>query len=138
MSENELNYKERLVLSIEARIQQLVFQVQDDEENMRFKPGYAWWLATLGKSATTKFPEAVHLCDQIGVSQGVFQKALGQKWLSSSKFPFSDLRSRPVGAFTFVTIELVNPYSDYGSECHSPASDRSLIVSSSSWAIPSR
>jgi hypothetical protein len=80
MSENELNHKERLVLSclvlsIEARIQQLIFQVQDDGDNMRFKPGRAWWLETLGKSTTTKFPEAVHLCDQIGVSQEVFQKA---------------------------------------------------------------
>jgi hypothetical protein len=53
--------------------------------------------------------------DQIGVSQDDFQEALGRKWRMSNKFPFIDLRSRLVGAFIFVTIEAVNPYSVNGS-----------------------
>jgi hypothetical protein len=138
MSEIELRYKERLVLSIEARIRQLVYQVQDDGDNMRFKPGCSWWLAAFGNTAKNKFPEAVHFCDQIGVSQEKFEEAFGRRWLNSKKAPFSDLRSRMFGGFNFVTIGRINLYSDYGNECDSPASDRSLIVSSSSsWAIPS-
>jgi hypothetical protein len=84
MSEKELNHEERLALSMKARIQQLVFLVQDDDDNICFKPGCAWWLATLGTSANTNFPQAVHFCDQIGVSQDDFKKALGQKYASQT------------------------------------------------------
>jgi hypothetical protein len=51
MSERELSRKERLVLSITARIRELVYAVQDEEAHMRFKPGDAWWIITLGASA---------------------------------------------------------------------------------------
>jgi hypothetical protein len=137
MSEQEqLRRKERLVASIEARIQQLVFLVQDNDDNLRCEPGRTWWLATVGKSATTYYPDAVHFCDQIGVSQDDLIEAFGRRWLMSKKFPFSALRYGKIGAFNFVTIELSNPFSDYGSQIQGPAT--ALVVSSSSWAIPSR
>jgi hypothetical protein len=57
--------------------------------------------------------------------------------------PFSALKSRKVGCFNFVTVDLINLYSDDGSEAESSAAKSSLIVSraasssvSSSWAIP--
>ncbi len=81
MSEKELSRKERLVLSIKARIGQLVYAVQDDEAHMRFKPGCCWWISTIGASARKKYPDGVHFCEQIGVSQEDFEFALGRKWL---------------------------------------------------------
>jgi hypothetical protein len=140
MNEKEPSRKEGLVLSIEARIRRLVYQVQDEELHDSFVPGCAWWLASLGEHAKTKFPGVVHLCDQIGVSQVDFKEAFGRLWLMSKKFPFSDLRSRKLGGFNFVTIAPMNPYSDYGTETMSP-NDSSLIVSSaleSSWVKPSK
>jgi hypothetical protein len=74
MSEKELNHEERLAWSMKARIQQLVYLVQDDGDNICFKPGCAWWLATLGESANTKFPQAVHFCDQIGYRRTILKK----------------------------------------------------------------
>jgi hypothetical protein len=57
----------------------------------------------------------------------------------SKEFPYSHIRTRRIQKFTFVTVGLINPFSDYGSEVESPAKDSSLIVSSPSspsWAIP--
>jgi hypothetical protein len=88
MSERELSRKERLVLSITARIRELVYAVQDEEAHMRFKPGDAWWIITLGASAGKRYPDGVHFCEQIGVSQEDFQFALGRQWRSSKQFPF--------------------------------------------------
>jgi hypothetical protein len=134
MSENKLSRKERLVLSIKARIRELVNDVQDDGAHLRFKPGYCWWIATLGPSAMAGYPAGVHFCDQIGVSQEDFKYAVGERWLTSKEFPFSALRSGKVGQFTFVTVDLIHPSSDYGSHLECPAADSSLIVSSSSWS----
>jgi hypothetical protein len=139
MSENELDRKDRLVSLIKARVRALVFLVQDDDHNRRFEPGLCWWIETLGVSAKTAYPEGVHFCDQIGVSQKDFEFALGRKWLMSKEFPYSHIRTRRIQTFTFVTVGLINPFSDYGSEVESPAKDSSLIVSSPSspsWAIP--
>jgi hypothetical protein len=109
---------------------------------MRFKPGCSWWIATLGASAKTQYPDEVHFCEQIGVTEDEFKYALGRKWLTSTEFSFSALKSRKVGYARFVTADLINPYSDYGSETESPAADSGLIVSGaassaarSSWAI---
>jgi hypothetical protein len=142
MSEKELSRKERLVLSIKARIGQLVYAVQDDEAHLRFEPGCSWRVSTLGASARKQYPDGVHFCDQIGVSQEDFEFALGKRWLST-EFPFSALKSRKVRCLNFVTVDLINPFSDYGSGVESPAAKSSLIVSrvasssvSSSWAIP--
>ena len=127
MSELELRRKERLVLSIKARIGQLVYAVQDDEAHIRFEPGCCWWISSLGASARKQYPHAVHFCEQIEISQEDFEFALGRKWLST----FSALRSRKVRYLSFVTVDLINHYSDYGSTVESPASKSSLIVSSS-------
>jgi hypothetical protein len=101
-----------------------------------------WWIATLGASAKAAYPEGVHFCDEIGVSQEDFEYALGRKWLMSTEFPYSNLRPRRVRNFTFVTVGVINPFSDYRSEVATPTADSRLIVSSSSssssWAIPVR
>jgi hypothetical protein len=72
----------------------------------------------------TQYPDGVHFCEQIGVTEDEFKDALGRKWLTSVSF--STLKSRKVGYARFATVDLI--YSDYGSETESPA-DSSLIVS---------
>jgi hypothetical protein len=76
MSEKEPSRKERLVLSIKTRIRRLVYAVQDDEAHQRFAPGYSWWIATLGASAKQHYPDAVHFCEQIGVTENEFKDGL--------------------------------------------------------------
>jgi hypothetical protein len=68
----------------------------------------------LGASAKTQY-DGVHFCEQIGVTEDEFKDALGRKWLTSTEFPFSTLKSRKVGYARFATVDLIN-YSDYGSE----------------------
>jgi hypothetical protein len=63
MSEKKLNRRERLVLSIKARIGQLVYAVQDDDAHLRFEPGCSWWISTLGASAREQYPDGVHFCE---------------------------------------------------------------------------
>jgi hypothetical protein len=142
MSEDELSRKERLVSSIKERIRQLVLEVQNDAVHLRFKPGYCWWIATIGTSEKEQYPDGVHFCDQIGVSQEDFKFALGKKWLSRKDFPFSALRIQKARSINFVSVGLSNFCSYYGSEVKYLASDSSLIVSSSSsspsWTITVR
>jgi hypothetical protein len=90
---------------------------------MRFKPGCSWWIATLGASAKTQY-DGVHFCEQIGVTEDEFKDALGRKWLTSTEFPFSTLKSRKVGYARFATVDLINPIRIM--EAESPAADSSL------------
>jgi hypothetical protein len=83
----------------------------------------------MGESAREQYPDGVHFCEQIGVPQEDFKFALGKKWLLRKDFPFSALKSRKVKCLLFVTVELINPFSDYGSEVDSPAGKSNLIVS---------
>jgi hypothetical protein len=57
----------------------------------------------------TQYPDGVHFCEQIGVTEDEFKDALGRKWLTSTEFPFSTLKSRKVGYARFATVDLINP-----------------------------
>jgi hypothetical protein len=112
-------------VSIEASIQQLVYQVQDDEHNIRFKPGFACWLADLvsyqGLSSL-----GWSICEiKLGYRKATLKKCPAGCGSCLRGYLLVTSDHARLEVFNFVTIELVNTYSDYGCECESPAIDSS-------------
>jgi hypothetical protein len=80
--------------------------------------------------------DGVHFCEQIGVTEDEFKDALGRKWLTSTEFPFSTLKSRKVGYARFATVDLINLFGLWKRE---PCSRfQSLIVSGAASSAAGR
>jgi hypothetical protein len=69
------------------RLQTLAFGVQDDDQHGMFKPGEIWWVSSLGDDWRHQYPEAQHICEQIGISISDMKAAFSKGWTSNNSTP---------------------------------------------------
>ena len=101
-------------LDVMNRIRTLVYRVQDEESHRFFVPGCTWWVATLGESHKTNYPDVVHICDQLGIPQSDLIAYFGKRWCYRTEFPFSALSTRKLRCIMFVTVDPISSWSEYG------------------------
>jgi antitoxin component of RelBE/YafQ-DinJ toxin-antitoxin module len=116
---------EFLKTDILFRLMNLAYAVQNEEQHRMFKPGEIWWVSSLGDggSVTPKYPEALHICDQLGITVSDMKKAFGKRWTANKQTPFNFFRHRKLGNVNFISVELINEFSDYGSDSLGPHYD---------------
>jgi hypothetical protein len=125
-----------LKVDIMYRLQTLAYAVQDEEQHRRFKPGEIWWVSSLPEDGSTmaqpQYPEALHICEQLGITIADMKVAFGKRWATSSKgTPFNLFRTRKLGSLNFVSVVLMNEFSDYGSGSLGPHYNEKNDVSNS-------
>jgi hypothetical protein len=81
---------------------------------MRFKPGCSW--CNFRGVRKTQYPDGVHFCEQIGVTEDEFKDALGRKFSRQRSFllvPSNHARLDMLG------LRLLTSCYSYGSETES-------------------
>ena len=104
-----------LKVDVMCRLQTLAFGVQNTEQHRMFKPGEIWWVASLGDAWRQQHPEAKHICEQLGISISDMTAAFGKRWTGNEGTPFNLFRTQKLGCVNFVSVDLINEFSDYGS-----------------------
>ncbi len=93
------------------RLQTLAFGVQNNEQHHMFKR----WVTSLGDAWRQQHPEAKHICEQLGISISDMTAAFGKRWTGNEGTPFNLFRTRKLGCVNFVSVDLINEFSDCGS-----------------------
>jgi hypothetical protein len=107
---------EVLKADIGYRLQTLAFGVQDEDQHHMLKPGEIWWVSSLGDNWCQQYPEAQHICEQLGFTTLDMGADFGKRWTANSAAPFNLFRTRKLGNVNFISVELINEFSDYGSD----------------------
>ena len=106
-----------------CRLQTLAFAVQNEERHRMFKPGETWWISSLGDGWRKHYPEAQHICEQLGISVSDMTLAFGNRWIGNEGTPFNLFRTQKLGNVNFVTVDLINEFSEHGSVSLAPHCD---------------
>jgi hypothetical protein len=101
-------------------LQTLAFRVQTKDQHRMLKPGEIWWVSSLGDDWRKQYPEAQHICEQLGIAISEMSAAFGKRWTASKTSPFNLFRTRKLGSVHFISVELINEFSDYGSDSLAP------------------
>jgi hypothetical protein len=109
-----------LKAGISYRLQTLAFGVQDDNQHRMLKPGEIWWVSSLGDDWRQQYPEAQHICELLGIAISEMSAAFGKRWTAIKTTPFNLFRTRKLGNVNFISVELINEFSDYGSVSLAP------------------
>jgi hypothetical protein len=102
-----------LKANIMCHLQTLVFGVQH-------KPGEIWWASSLGDTWRQQHPETQHICEQFGVGVLDMTAAFGKWWTGNEGTPFNLFRTQKLGNVNFVSVDLINKFSDHGSGSLAP------------------
>jgi len=102
------------------RLQTLAFGVQDEDQHRMLKPGEIWWVSSLGDDWRQQYPEAKHICEQVGIDISDMSAAFGQRWAANKTTPFNLFRTRKLGNVNFISVGLINEFSEYGTVSLAP------------------